>query len=62
MSETSSWRETRAYHPDDAKLRKWGFRIHARPKRGPDVWTLDGVPYTTAEALDQIKVLQRKTG
>lgn len=30
--------ETRNLHPEDQELRKHGYRIHARPRKGEAVW------------------------
>jgi hypothetical protein len=39
-------------HPQDRALRRKGFAIHARPRKGPAVWVKDGTLYTEAEALE----------
>lgn len=40
----------------DAILRRKGFRIHSRPKKGPAIWLLGDTPYTYEEALKSIGV------
>lgn len=45
------YQETRNWHAADIALRAAGFRIAARPKRGPDIWTRAGQRYTATEAL-----------
>jgi hypothetical protein len=45
-------RETAARHPQDRALRRKGFAIHARPAKGPAVWTKQGRLYTEAQALE----------
>ncbi len=43
--------ETRNLIPDDTLLRKHGFRVRSRPRKGPPTWSLAGKTYTEAEAL-----------
>lgn len=38
-------------HPDDVRLRRMGFVIVARPRRGEAVWEYGGLHYTHSEAL-----------
>ncbi len=38
-------RREAAYHPADAEIRRRGYKIWARPGRGPAVWVKDGVLY-----------------
>lgn len=47
----STWAERADYHPRDRLLRRHGFRIAARPKNRPAVWTKAGESYTEAEAV-----------
>ena len=45
-------------YPEDAVLRKAGYRIHARPKDGPAVWeTGRGELLTQAEAMARLDAL-----
>jgi hypothetical protein len=43
--------EQRDPHPEDTRLRRHGFRIWRRPKKGPVTWLHDRREYTQAEAL-----------
>lgn len=38
----------------DTLLRSHGFKIHARPRKGPDIWVLGDVLFTFDEALRRI--------
>lgn len=48
----NGWGERRDWHPGDARLRRHGFKIEARPRRGPAVWGRGGGRFTEAEASD----------
>jgi hypothetical protein len=39
-------------HPQDRALRRHGFAIHSRPRKGPALWAKGGKVYTEAEALE----------
>ena len=54
----NSWGDTRGFHPRDAFMRKHGFRIHARPPKGPTLWRLGEVPYTESEAYARCEELE----
>lgn len=41
-------------HETDAKLRKHGFRIHARPARGVPVWEKGGILFAEDDAVLEI--------
>ena len=43
--------ETRNWNAPDAKLRSFGFRIHSRPRKGPDLWERHGEKFTKEQAL-----------
>lgn len=38
-------------HPQDTFLRRAGFHIHARPRRGAAMWALEGKLYDYTDAL-----------
>lgn len=40
-----------ARFPEDRLVRRFGFRIAARPTTGPAVWRRDGADYPHAEAV-----------
>ena len=44
---------------DDELLRKWGFSIESRPKRGEAVWRRDGNHYPHNKAM-QVAVQEEK--
>ncbi len=37
--------------PQDMRLRRNGFKIESRPRKGPNIWSLKGVMYFEVEAL-----------
>lgn len=47
----SSWAETRDLKPLDSLLRKYGFKIHSRPRNGPATWIKDGTVLEQEDAL-----------
>lgn len=44
-------KETRVIHPDDDLLRRYGFKIHSRPRGGIDLWERAGQVFSTREAM-----------
>ncbi len=54
------WAEHRASWPFDIELRKHGFVIQSRPKRGPTIWLLGRLPYTEEEALAVLQEMRKK--
>ena len=48
----NSWGESRNFYPADQRLRKNGFKIHARPRVGPAVWQFADNTFTEQEALE----------
>lgn len=46
----STSRETFDRYPADQRLRKFGFKIHARPDHGPPLWEREGRVYSQSEA------------
>lgn len=46
-------------HPQDTFIRRAGFRIHARPRRGTSLWELGGKLYDYTDAMD---LAQRRLG
>ena len=51
------WKEARSFCPDDALLRKAGWKIAHRPKAGPALWERDGRVLEFAAALAEVKAL-----
>lgn len=49
-----------ARHIGDQLLRKYGFRIEARPKKGPVLWSREGHSYTEDEAKSVVRAESRK--
>jgi hypothetical protein len=49
--------ETRDIHGTDKKLRGFGFKIHSRPRKGPDLWERHGETFTKEQAL---KIVERE--
>jgi hypothetical protein len=47
-------------HPGDVYLRRYGWRIHARPRRGPALWEKDGMVLTATEALEDIRARYKR--
>lgn len=48
---------------NDQRLRKCGFVIHSRPRKGPTLWSLGGTVYKEQEALElatDIEDMERK--
>jgi hypothetical protein len=43
--------ETRLRHWQDVVLRKFGFAVHSRPKRGQATWIRNGEVYGQEEAI-----------
>lgn len=46
-----AFRDRTGRYPRDAELRRFGFRIHARPRNGPPVWERNSRYYPESEAL-----------
>jgi hypothetical protein len=46
-------------YPLDTFLRRAGFKIHSRPRRGTTYWEIDGkcYDYTDAQRLAQIRLM-----
>lgn len=40
---------------EDARLRKYGWRIVSRPSRGEAIWENEGVRKTESEAMDSVR-------
>ncbi len=51
ISDEHGWKERRNWHPQDAKLRANGFKIHARQKNHQAWWTRGGNIYLEEVAL-----------
>lgn len=48
--------------PDDAKLRQFGWSIHARPNAGPPLWRKGNRIVPLAEALEDRRRQMEKLG
>lgn len=48
----SAWADKSHRFPEDDELRRNGFVIHARPRKGPPLWEYGGLLYTVEEALE----------
>lgn len=57
-SESNAWVETRRMWPDDIRLRRAGFQIHARPNKGEALWRFGGVVLTESEALASLQTAE----
>ena len=44
---------------EDALLRKWGWRIESRPKKGPALWRYGSQIATQEQAVKQTKDFQQ---
>ncbi len=51
LEHENPWAETLKRYPRDQALRRFGFTIHARPRKGPVLWGKGGRIFTEAEAL-----------
>lgn len=47
----AAWQDRSKRHEDDATLRRFGFRVVARPARGEAVWERQGERLTAAAAI-----------
>jgi hypothetical protein len=49
-----AWAERRVRHPDDDLIRRAGFEIYSRPRRGPVLWIRRGAvaPMVESAALE----------
>lgn len=56
--DNNSWNERRPFHPDDILLRKHGWRVLSRPRRGPDLWHCRDVIMTAADAVELCEDLE----
>jgi hypothetical protein len=56
---TSAWRETADRFPVDRRLRRLGFSILSRPRRGPVLWRRRKV-YCEMRALALADVLEER--
>jgi hypothetical protein len=44
--------------PENTKLRKYGFKIHARPRKGKVLWDLEGEIWTHEDAIRFLESLE----
>lgn len=52
--------ESRIFHPDDVRLRRHGFKIERRPRRGEPTWNLHGILFGQSEALEVADDLEKE--
>ena len=64
IDDTHAFAETRPMNQRDAMLRRAGFRIAARPSKGPTLWLIDGKLWTESEAVEYAMAMEaeRKKG